>query len=92
MIRRSDITRLYGLFQSLCRDRFKLCKERLSETTRAIIDCISVHVQVPMPIAKGKGGLVRKVAALIHALFLDTGSSAILRGVLSSSISTTTGN
>ena len=43
-----------------------------------------------MQLAKGRSGLVDKIACLLHALFLDTRSAADMHTVFDNSVSTTT--
>ena len=62
----------------------------LSELTRVIVNNVFVHVQVPMPIARGSSSLLHKVASLMHALFLESGSLEAIRTILNQSWSLTT--
>ena len=46
-------------------------------------------VQVPIALARGSSGLVDKVCAMLHSLFLETGSMESMKSILWQSVSAT---
>ena len=91
MVHRALAGQIYNAIQKLARNAAEAIPLReLVELTRLLYDSIITHSQVPMQLAKGRSGLVHKIACLLHALFLDTRSAAEMHTVFDNSVSTTT--
>ena len=67
-----------------------LARAESSKWTRILCKLIDLHVQIPIALARGSTNLAQKVAALLHALFMECANFTTLRRVLANSASFTT--
>jgi hypothetical protein len=89
IIRDDALIPCYRSVLKLRQTRGNISQSDLCAHTRCIVDAVWQHVQTPMIIGSGKSSLEHKVAALLQALFLDTGSTQAMLHALHNSYSMT---
>ena len=90
MVAKSALATLFVAISTLALNAASLSSEEVCNLTRTIVDGIKKHVQLPMALARGCSNITHKIAALLHALWMETGSLRVMRRVFANSISATT--